>query len=201
MTSCILEEPMRNWTRAAEAIIVAVALYFAVAWGSQAVDALASPAYGLDDVWRSQVFFAIGRFFGLAPVGMVKVAAFFATVKLAVAVICGWHVIARLRALISGKRRYRHSRGRPDPDRADQHRAGRPGGMGEKRHACSRIGNPASARGACHRPVRDRARPAQRREHRGGHGSRKRLSIQAVALSTSGAIWFSSSPRSVRRLP
>ena len=48
------------------------------------------------------MFFAIGRFFGLAPLGMVKVAAFFATLKLAVAIICAWHVLARLRALISG---------------------------------------------------------------------------------------------------
>ena len=94
---------MRNWSSAAVAIIVAVALYFAVTWGMEAVNALASPAYGLDDVWHSQVFFAIGRFFGLAPLGMVKVAAFFATLKLAVAIICAWHVLARLRALISGK--------------------------------------------------------------------------------------------------
>ncbi len=94
---------MHNRSSVAVAIIAAVALYFAVAWGVEAVSALSSPAYGLDDVWRSQVFFAIGHFFGLAPIGMVKVAAFFATLKLAAAVICAWQVVARLRALISGQ--------------------------------------------------------------------------------------------------
>jgi hypothetical protein len=94
---------MRNRPSVAVAIIVAVALYFAFTWGMEAVSALASPAYGLDDVWRSQVFFAIGGFFGLAPIGMVKVAAFFATLKLAVAIICTWQVLSRLRALISGQ--------------------------------------------------------------------------------------------------
>jgi hypothetical protein len=93
---------MRNWSSVAVAIIVGVALYFAIAWGIEAVNALASPAYGLDDVWRAQVFFAIGGFFGLAPIGMIKVAAFFAILKLAVAIICAWHVLARLRALVSG---------------------------------------------------------------------------------------------------
>ena len=47
---------MRNWSSAAVTIIVGVALYFALAWGIEAVGMLASPAYGLDDVWRSQVF-------------------------------------------------------------------------------------------------------------------------------------------------
>jgi hypothetical protein len=97
------EKTMRSRSGIAVAIVVTVALYFALAWGVEGASALASPAYGLDDVWRSQVFFAIGHFFGLAPIGMIKVAAFFATLKLAVAIICAWHVVARLRALISGQ--------------------------------------------------------------------------------------------------
>jgi hypothetical protein len=35
------------------AIIVAVALYFAVVWGYDGLRILSSPSYGLEDVWRS----------------------------------------------------------------------------------------------------------------------------------------------------
>jgi hypothetical protein len=103
MSFLLQEKRMRNWSSAAVTIIVGVALYFASAWGIEAVGMLASPAYGLDDVWRSQVFFAIGHFFGLAPIGMIKLAAFFATLKLSVAIICAVHIFSRARALFSGK--------------------------------------------------------------------------------------------------
>ncbi len=94
---------MRKWSHAAVATIVGVALYFAVTWGMEGVRMLTSPAYGLDDIWRSQVFFAIGHFFGLAPTGLIKLAAFFATLKLAVAIICAVHILERLRGPIVGK--------------------------------------------------------------------------------------------------
>ena len=53
---------------------------------------LTSPTYGLDDVWRSQFVFGIGRLFGLGPIGLIKLAAFFGTLKLAVAAICAVHI-------------------------------------------------------------------------------------------------------------
>ncbi len=64
---------------------------------------LTSPTYGLDDVWRSQFIFAIGRLFGLGPIGLIKLAAFFGALKLAVAGICAVHILDRLRALLGGK--------------------------------------------------------------------------------------------------
>jgi hypothetical protein len=94
---------MRKWSPAIVAIIVGVALYFAVTWGSEGVSMLTSPAYGLDDVWHAQAFFAIGHYFGLAPTGLMKLAAFFATLKLAVAVICAVHIFERLRGVVIGK--------------------------------------------------------------------------------------------------
>jgi hypothetical protein len=97
------EDSMRKTSRAVTAIILAIALYFALFWGLEAMRNLMSPAFGLDDVWRSQFVFAIGRLFHLTPVGLIKLAAFFATLKLAAAVICAVHIIDRGRALIGGK--------------------------------------------------------------------------------------------------
>jgi hypothetical protein len=82
---------------------LAIALYFALSWGFEALRSLTSPAYGLEDVWRSQYIFAIGSLFGLSPIGLIKLAAFFATLKLAAAAICAAHILARLRAYIGRK--------------------------------------------------------------------------------------------------
>jgi hypothetical protein len=88
---------------AAVAIIVAIALYFTLSWGSEGLRMLASPTYGLDDAWRSQFVFAIGGAAHLTPLGLVKLAAFFATLKLAVAVICAVYILDRVRSLFGGK--------------------------------------------------------------------------------------------------
>ena len=64
---------------------------------------LTSPSYGLEDVWRSQFVFAIGSVFGLGPIGLIKLAAFFGALKLAVASICSVPVLDRLRALVCRK--------------------------------------------------------------------------------------------------
>ena len=56
---------------------------------------MTSPAYGLDDIWHSQFIFMLGRFFGLTPVGLVKLAAFIAAAKLVAAGICAVDVTAR----------------------------------------------------------------------------------------------------------
>jgi ABC-type uncharacterized transport system permease subunit len=97
------EESMRKLSAVTVAVILGIALYFTWSWGSDALRMLASPAYGLDDVWRSQFIFVIGGLFGLAPLGLIKLAAFLATLKLAAAVICAVHILDRLRALIGGK--------------------------------------------------------------------------------------------------
>lgn len=93
---------MRNVSSATVAMILGVALYFTLFWGFDALRMLTSPTYGLEDVWRSQIVFGLGRVFGLAPMGLMKLAAFFATVKLAVAAICAVHIGDRLRCLAGG---------------------------------------------------------------------------------------------------
>ncbi|HZD88866.1 MAG TPA: hypothetical protein VE224_02100 [Pseudolabrys sp.] len=93
---------MRKLSSVSVAIILAISVYFMLAWGFEALRMLTSPTYGLDEVWRSQFVFAIGSYFHLSPVGLIKLAAFFATLKLAVAVICAVHVFDRFRSLISG---------------------------------------------------------------------------------------------------
>jgi hypothetical protein len=94
---------MRKLSTVAVALILAIALYFTLVWGAEALRVLASPTYGLDDVWNSQFIFAIGNLLGLSPVGLIKLAAFFGALKLAVAGICAVHIIDRCRAFFSGK--------------------------------------------------------------------------------------------------
>jgi hypothetical protein len=67
---------VRKISNVAVAGIVAIALYFALAWGYDGLRILTSPSYGLEDVWRSQFVFAIGRLFNLGPIGLIKLAAF-----------------------------------------------------------------------------------------------------------------------------
>ena len=94
---------MRKLSSAAVVIIVGVALYFTLVWGYEGLRTISSPSYGLDDVWRSHFIFAIGSLFGLGPIGLIKLAAFFGTLKLAVASICAVHVLDRLLVFIGGK--------------------------------------------------------------------------------------------------
>ena len=94
---------MRKFSGATVATILAIALYFTVLWGLDGLRTLTSPSYGLGDVWRSQHIFVIGSFFGLSPLGLIKLSAFFGAVKLSVAGFCAWHVIDRLRSLIGGQ--------------------------------------------------------------------------------------------------
>lgn len=93
---------MRHLSGFAVAIIVCVAVYFALSWGIEGWQVLTSPSYGLDDVERSQFVFVLGSLFALSPVGLLKLAAFFGALKLAVAAVCGAHVIDRLRAIVGG---------------------------------------------------------------------------------------------------
>ena len=94
---------MRKASAATVALIVAIALYFTLSWGFDGLRALASPNYGLDDVWRSQLVFDAGRLLHLTPVGLIKLAAFFAAMKLAIAGICGLHIVDRLRSFAGGQ--------------------------------------------------------------------------------------------------
>jgi hypothetical protein len=96
---------MRKASTATVAMIVAIALYFTLTWGFDGMRALTSPSYGLEDVWRAQVVFAMGRYAALGPVGLLKLAAFLAAVKLAVAAVCGLHILDRFRSFAGGQAR------------------------------------------------------------------------------------------------
>jgi hypothetical protein len=82
---------MRKTSIAIVATILAIALYFALAWGSAGVQAFTSSNLGLEDVWRSQTIFVLGHVFNFGPLGLVKLAAFLAGVKLVAAAFCGLH--------------------------------------------------------------------------------------------------------------
>ena len=84
------------------AMILAIAIYFALFWGFDALRILTSPTYGLEDVWRSQVVFGIGRYAGFAPASLIKLAAALGALKLTVAGVCLVQVIDRVRALVTG---------------------------------------------------------------------------------------------------
>jgi hypothetical protein len=96
------ETPMRKISRFTVPMILAIALYFAASWGLDALSAFTSPSYGLDDA-RAQFIFALGGVFGLGPVGLIKLAAFFAGVKLVAAIACAFHIADRFRTLAGGK--------------------------------------------------------------------------------------------------
>ncbi|RDV05277.1 hypothetical protein DXH78_12265 [Undibacter mobilis] len=84
-------------------MIMAIALYFTLFWGYEALRVLTSPTYGLEDVWRSQYVFGLGSYFKLQPMGLMKLAAFFGALKLAVALTCAIHIVDRLRHVAGGK--------------------------------------------------------------------------------------------------
>jgi hypothetical protein len=82
------------------ALILAIAIYFALFWGFDALRILTSPTFGLEDTWRSQVVFEIGRYAGLGPEGLLQLAAILGALKLTVAGVCVVHVVDRVRAVV-----------------------------------------------------------------------------------------------------
>lgn len=93
---------MRRMSGATTAIVVAIALYFTLVWGYDALRVLTASNYGLDEVWRSEYVFIVGRLLDLDPTGLIKLAAFFGGVKLIVAGACAWHIVDRIRGLVTG---------------------------------------------------------------------------------------------------
>lgn len=84
-------------------IILAVTLYFSLFWGFDAVRILTSPSYGLDDAFRAQYIFIIGRALDFGPIQLIKLAAFFGGVKLIVAGAFAWYFVDRFRAMFRGQ--------------------------------------------------------------------------------------------------
>jgi hypothetical protein len=92
---------MRRATGAISALILAIAIYFVLFWGYDALRILTSPTYGLEDVWRSQVVFGIGRYAGFGPEALIRLAAALGAVKFVVAGVCAVHVFERMRGLFA----------------------------------------------------------------------------------------------------
>ncbi len=88
---------------AVAATIFSIALYFTLFWGFDALRILTSPVYGLEDSWRSQIVYWIGRSFNLGPSGLLHLAAVFGIFKLAVAGVCAVHIVDRGRAFAGGR--------------------------------------------------------------------------------------------------
>jgi hypothetical protein len=94
---------MRKMSTVTVATILAISLYFALVWGYDALRMLTAPNRGLEEAWRADYVFVIGRLLGLSPVGLIKLAAFFGAVKLVAAGACALHIVDRIRCMISGR--------------------------------------------------------------------------------------------------
>ncbi|MGE0564617.1 MAG: hypothetical protein AB7O50_08900 [Pseudolabrys sp.] len=94
---------MKRISGIAAAMIMAVAGYFAFAWGLDAWRIFASPTYGLDDAIGSQTVFALGRYLALSPAGLIKLGAVFGALKLVVAGVCIVHILDRVRTFFGGE--------------------------------------------------------------------------------------------------
>ena len=93
---------MRRLSYAIPCLIVAVAFYFAAAFGRDAVQILTSPVYGLDQTSFARAVHDLGGLADLGPRGLIRLAAFLGTIKLAVAVVFAIHVADRVRRLAGG---------------------------------------------------------------------------------------------------
>jgi hypothetical protein len=143
---------MQRTSIAGVVMIIAISLYFTLFWGYDAFRILTSPSYGLEDVWHSQFIFGIGRVFGLGPIGLIKLAAFFGTLKLAVACICAIHIADRVRCMTRGTE-FGNPRSQSYPGGADQYYLGWSGSLVEQRRSHARTGVPASVCWPCGRAL------------------------------------------------
>jgi hypothetical protein len=97
------ESGVRFFPASVSAILIGIALYFALLWGLDASRILTSPVYGLDNAAFAQLVYRIGGFIHVGPNGIILVAAFFGAAKLAIASILLCHLVERIRAFGSSK--------------------------------------------------------------------------------------------------
>ena len=142
---------MRKLSNATVAAIIAIALYFTLAWGWLRI--LSSPSYGLDDVWRSQFIFAIGSLFSLGPIGLIKLAAFFGALKLAVAGICAIHICRSIALPVARTSELGDPGSRSYSGAGDQYRIGQSRVFGKHCRSRARAHFTASACRLCDRAV------------------------------------------------
>ncbi len=94
---------MRWAHKAASAAVVAIALYFAVLWATDAVRVFASSTYGLDGFRPAQEVFSVGQTFGLGWNGLFRLSAFIGAFKLVGAVAFALHLADRVRGYMAGR--------------------------------------------------------------------------------------------------
>jgi hypothetical protein len=89
---------MRGLPRAIPFLIAIIALDFTLAFGLEAWRIFASPVGGLELPSFASMVYALGKFAGLTPSGLIKLAALFGMVYLTIAVMCVLHLASRLGA-------------------------------------------------------------------------------------------------------
>lgn len=80
-------------------LISVIALDFTLIFGFEAWRILSSPIFGLERLGFSGTIYAIGKWAGLQTTQHLPLAAFFGVMSLAIAIMCGWHLVTRIAAL------------------------------------------------------------------------------------------------------
>lgn len=88
---------MRWLPRAVPCLICSVAAYFALWFGLEAQRIFLSPVYGIDDPTFAHIVRGIGHRVGSGSAGLLKLAAFFGAVKLAIATLFAVYLLHRRR--------------------------------------------------------------------------------------------------------
>jgi hypothetical protein len=93
---------MRWLSHLIPATILAIAVYFALLFGFDAVRILTSAEYGIAGPGRVQALITIADFIGLDRGGLLHLVAFFGALKLTAAAVLAIHIVDRIRTLSSG---------------------------------------------------------------------------------------------------
>ena len=94
---------MRRFSLTIPFLVTGVCLYFAFVFGREAIAILTSPIGGLENPVFARAVYDIGHVAGLEPMGLLRLAAFLATVKLATAVLFALHLLDRFNPLRTGE--------------------------------------------------------------------------------------------------
>ena len=90
---------MRGLPKAIPFLIGIIALDFTLAFGLEAWRIFVSPIGGLDQPSFASTVYALGKFAGLTPSGLVRLATLFGMIYLTIAVMCALYLASRIGAL------------------------------------------------------------------------------------------------------
>ncbi|MES1155144.1 MAG: hypothetical protein ABUL48_01815, partial [Pseudorhodoplanes sp.] len=88
---------MRRFSIAIPVLVTGVCLYFVFVFGRDAIMIFSSPIWGLENNMFARAVYDIGRLANLGPNGLIQLAAFLGSLKLAVAVMFALHLVDRFR--------------------------------------------------------------------------------------------------------